>query len=468
MKRPYFPLSVASVLLLSLIYWLYLSQTIRMDIVFDSHDYRFLGRMIYYQGWISYFTTGPNREPLYPLLIALSMIFEHCTGVTFVKIMAIFDVIIMSLTQVLTYKILRLLNIRQGICVLILTYLALSPAFNNSAFSLYSEIATFPFILGIILASFYAWEAIAQSRWQKSILYGALLGLLLTAATFIKAVFECITPTYLIIFFVTVYYCSFRDCFVTLAMTRILPLILCLIAAISFYYVPVTGYKWLNQHYNGNFVITDRASWALYGNTARRIEPLTIKRFEGALASTQGEYYCGILLGPKEGDFWSFRESDVLGHTKLSELKSKHLSLERINANLLRSSVQEAFQHPFQYILLTFVEGLKMFFWERVHSGGFVNFPHWLEKIYAIPRLFNFLCFLVNEVTIIAVVSLWMKVLTPYKSPIPFLIGVLLFLYILFYSFFFILTRYALPIAPLYLISIGLWIEQNLAPKKTI
>ena len=430
-----------------------------MVIAFDSIGYESLARMIYTNGWVSYFTTGPNREPLYPLVVAASMHIGHTTSLAYVRIMAIFGVMIMFLTQALTYKILRLLNIRNGICMVVLAYLTLSPALNNAAFSLYSEIAALPIILGIILTSAGAWDSIAQTQRQRALVYGALLGILLTLATFIKAVFECITPAYLIIFFTTV--------FLTDKAKKITTLLLCLAAAISFFYVPITGYKWLNKQYNGNFAITNRGPWALYGSTARRMEPLTLKRFAEALAFAPGEGVCNSLFGPKECDFWSYRKSDEFGLAKQGELSSQPLSPEKINATLLSLSAQKALHNPFQYTLLTFIEGLKMFFWEST-KVGFVSYPHWLQKIYDIKILNNGLRFFASLVSLIAVLSLWRQAFVSQRSsPVGFLMGVLIFLYILFFSFFFILTRYALPIAPLYLISIGVWIN-NLAPKKII
>ncbi len=452
MKRTSLPPGIIAVFLLSLAYWLYLAHATRMNISCDAIGYQDLGRLLQNHGLLGYFQTGPNREPIYPLLVAASMHLEHITGLAYVRIMAIFGVLILLLTQALTYKILRLLNIRDGVCALVLAYLALSPALNNTAFSLYSEISALPFILGIVLASYYAWEAIKQNNRQGAMGYSALLGILLAAATLIKAVFECVSPVYLIIFFMTIS--------LTEKSKKITTLLLCLAAAVSFFYVPITGYKWLNKQYNGNFAITNRASWALYGNTARRMQPLTVKRFAEALAYAPGEGVCNSIFGAQECDFWSYRESDQLGHDEEGGLINRHLSHEEINAALIRASAQKALHNPFQYTLLTLVEGLKMFFWESTQIG-FVDYPHWLKRIYDIKILNNGLRFLASLVSLMAVVSIWLQAFAPQRNPLGFLIGLLVFLYILFFSFFFILTRYALPIAPLYLISIGIWINQN-------
>jgi len=135
---------ILTVILCSIIYWIYLSLSTRMDIAFDAIDYQTLAERIYTQGWISYFTTGPNREPLYPLLISLSMHIGHWIGLPYTKIMAIGGMIILSLSQLWIYHILRLLKIGTRVCVVVLIYWALSPALNNSAFSLFSEIITYP------------------------------------------------------------------------------------------------------------------------------------------------------------------------------------------------------------------------------------------------------------------------------------------------------------------------------------
>jgi len=449
------PPIIAGVFILSLIYWLYLSLTTRMEIVYDSVEYEALGRIIQNKGLLTYFTVGLNREPLYPLLVASSMSLEHVTGLAFERIMAFYGVILMFVTQVLTYKVLRLLNIRTGICLSILAYLAMSPALNNAAFSLYSEIAALPVILGIILSSAFAWESVKEDKLLKAFNYGALLGILLTAATLIKAVFECIAPVNLIILFAALYFTEIKK-----GSKKIITFLLCFAAAAGFFYAPITAYKCINLHYNGKFAITNRGSWALYGSTARRMEPLTPKKFAEALAFAPGEGVCNGLFGQQECDFWSFHRSDGLGFAKAMELDNQHLSAEKINATLLRLSAQEALHNPLQYGVLTIVEGLKMFFWESTQVG-FVNYPHWLQKIYDIKIFNNALRFFTFIATFIAVITLWFQNQTSQRSPISFLMGVLIFLYILFFSFFFILTRYALPIVPLYLICIGIWLNQK-------
>ena len=59
--------------LIPLIYWIYLLFSSQMVIQYDSLDYEQLGRILKQDGWLEYFKTGPNREPIYPLLISWAM-----------------------------------------------------------------------------------------------------------------------------------------------------------------------------------------------------------------------------------------------------------------------------------------------------------------------------------------------------------------------------------------------------------
>jgi len=138
------PPVIAGIFLLSLGYWLYLAFCTRMIIVYDCIEYRYLGKFLLTKGLIGYLKAGPLREPLYPLLVAASMGLEQLTGLAYVQIMAGFGVLILLLSQVLTYTILRLLNIRQWITASVLIYFAVSPSLNNAAFSLFSEIVELP------------------------------------------------------------------------------------------------------------------------------------------------------------------------------------------------------------------------------------------------------------------------------------------------------------------------------------
>lgn len=442
------PRIILSVILLSICYWTYLALNTRMEIIFDSISYEDLGRLLSTQGFNEYFRSGPNREPIYPLLIASAISIGKITGLAYTKIMAGFGVLILFLTQLLTYCILNHLKIRPWICATALAYLGLSPAINNTAFSLYSEIAAYPFILGIILVTHMLWQAMLAYQIKKACLTGALLGLLFVGATLVKAIFECIFPLYILILSGTFLLAHQRQ-----LKKQLLPLLIALLTALTFFYAPIINYKIQNKKWNGNFSITDRGPWALYGNTARRMEPLTKQRLLTALAYAPGEGLCRSLYGASACDFWSFRQSDAFGMTKLSELHNQQLPQKQIDSTLLKLSLQKVLENPFQYFLLTGVEGIKMFFWESTQIG-FVTYPPWLSQIYQHTLFKNILRLILGLIT--AGAFFYQSYLF-FKKP-TLMIGAILLtiiLYIGFFSFFFILTRYALPIAPLYIILIA-------------
>ena len=434
---------------LSLFYWVYLGLNTRMVISCDALGYEDFGKLIQQHGFIpAYFEHGPNREPIYPLLVASSMYFAQISGIAYTKIMAAYGVFILILTQILTHTIQRLLNIRAGICALALAYMAISPALNNSAFSLYSEIAAAPFIPGIVLVSHQLWQAIAKNNAKAATGWGGFLGVLLAGAALIKAVFELISPAYLLIFIGSACYADRKRPIRTQACVA------GLLAALALFYIPITGYKYLNQKYNDHFVITDRGPWALYGNTTRRQEPLTLKRFLAGLAYAAGEGLCAEIFTAQECDFWSFRKSDDLGYTKISQLRNQYSTDKEVTRQLIRLSTEQALKNPTQYALLTGTEGLKMFFWESTQIG-FVSYPVWLEQIYKNKRGKNCLRLVVALLTSAALIFVWAQCLRR-GAPAPLLAaGLLMFLFIFFYSFFFILTRYALPVVPLHVIIIA-------------
>lgn len=439
------PTSILIVFLLSLLYWGYLAATTSMNISCDAVGYSELGGLLQTKGLMYYIQHGPNREPIYPGLVSVSMHLSSWTGVDYTKIMAYLGVLILFISQLLLYALLSACNIRTGISVMALAYFGFSPALLNTAFSLYSEIATLPVILGIVFISHVLWTRFNTHRPYHAL--AGLLGFLLAVATFIKAAFEMITPFYLLILFIL--------------MAKNVPphkrrsLLLAVSLTLSMFYFPVITYKWLNFKLNGNYAITNRGSWALYGNTMRRMQPMNPKRLLAAMAYAPGENICTQLAGAKECSFWSFTTSDTFGLGKLNELTAQHLAPEEINRRLISLSAQEALKNPLQYGFLTAVEGSKMFFWESTQIG-FVQYPAWLQKIYD-KRLFNnALRLILSLLSMAAWIVLWSRSLSIAKeNPAIFLTLSLITIYIGAYSFFFILTRYALPIAPLYLICIA-------------
>src|SRR5271167_242296 len=69
--------------MLPILYWTYLTLTTNFVMIFDSEGYYSLARFFYDGQWMQYFQTGPNREPLYPLMVAFSMCAGKWLGISY-------------------------------------------------------------------------------------------------------------------------------------------------------------------------------------------------------------------------------------------------------------------------------------------------------------------------------------------------------------------------------------------------
>ncbi len=426
MKTIHLPRTILSVYLISLIYWVYLAVVNNMSA--DLIDYVKIGRMLHQQGWIAFFKTGPHREPLYPLLISWALSLESLTGIVYSKITLAYDILMLMTVQVLTYYMLRRLNVRTWICFFALLYLAVSPEITNMAFNqfAFSEIAVYPFIPLIIILGYKGWNAVKQGRSINALGYGVAVGLVFTVATFVKGVFELIFPSYLILFLAA-----------AILKNRLsVPLVCFLTAAAVLFYIPITGYKLLNKQYNGDFTITDsRGPMAFYGNIARRTGPLTFKKYLVALSYVPPGM-CGQYFNQEECDFWSFNESDALGGRILNDQKlSRHTSMDTLFYLFKENSLIKLFK----YFVLTVTESLKMFFWGAASPfGPILTFFGIIYGVLSIGRL-------------------------------PALMGhifIFVFLYVFFHTLGCILPRYILPIVPLYVIIISYALHSIMSDKK--
>ncbi len=318
MKRFGLPALIITVFLLSLAYWLYLSLTTGMMIANDSIGYENLGRMLQNQGWIAYFKTGPNREPLYPLLVMLSMRLEATTGIAYTRIMAFFGLLILWATQILIYLVLKKLRVRTTICAITLAYFAISPAINNAAFSLYSEIAAFPLILLLLLANIKAYQTIRTDTAKDALCAGMYIGLTLAAITFVKGIFEFIFWV-----FPLIYLSALLACFLQHKKNMARNCFLALLALCICYQTPIVAYKSMNKKYNDHYALTNRGSWAFYASCARRVEKLNPERLLTALACIPGENFCEDTFGKEKCYFWGTISVNLRNRINLFPIYSK-------------------------------------------------------------------------------------------------------------------------------------------------
>lgn len=452
-------------------YWLYLTFFSSMFIDSDAKTYENLGNLIAREGWKEYFLSGPHREPLYPLLIAFSMRLADILAVPYLKIQTIFQIGILILTQALMYKILKKLNISRGIILAVLLYWGFSPAIVNSAFSLYSEIITYPFTLAIVWLAAQSWIFIIRDMPFRRILpYSIALGLALAAMVFIKGIFEIVIPLLTIPFLILLIRGMIdknKKIF-----TAILFYLLTLFVTV---YTPVTAYKYMNKIHNHHFTLTNRGPWAIYGNTVRRMERMTPGHYLGAVATVPGEGVCRSLAGKEECYFWSALQSDDYGHRLLKEWTDIGIAPAEQDDLFIAFTKAEIAKNPPQYGFFMLLEGLKMFFWESTNIG-WVIYPEGLNKIFTFKPFNNGLRLLASLATfwglwqiLIIVAKNRVRLTQPQTENNQDLILLFFILYLIFayaaaHSFFFVLTRYAFPMVPLYLILIACSINRFRRP----
>ncbi len=458
MKQKPFSVIILGVFLSSLLFWIYLIFNTQQVLENDAIGYEQLGRLIHTQGYIPYFETGPNREPFYPSLVALSMYLEPMLSISYTKIIATLSVIFLFISQLLTYCLLQRLNVRPLICVIILIYFGLSPALANTAFSLYSEIAAIPFVLMAAWLTAHSFETLPRQRSVHNCLIGVALGLLFITITLTKSIFE---PIFFI--FVIVYLGFFLKSLIQNNKRILLNTLVLLLTFYTVYAIPIHAYKMLNKKYNNHYAITDRGSWALYGSCALKTEPLTPRGFLIALAHVPGKGACTKFFTIEECSYWEPNvTSDSLGAAKLGEFRAMKIPEEEADQFFLTASKDRVMEHPFQFTLLSTLDWIKMFFWESTKIG-FVTYPPWLAKIHDTGIFKDGLRLLVSLVSLIAFFGL----IGFLRSPLDFRrlptteayqcfsLFVIVLFYTALHALFNTVPRWALPIAPLYLLAIG-------------
>jgi hypothetical protein len=462
---------ITAAFVLSYLHWIFLFFTIRMEMIHDALGWEMMANLLYKKGWVDYLTTGPHREPFYPLVISFSMRIADFIGIPYQTVQTVIQVIILLTTQWLVYRLLTRLKVHHITTALAVLYIGFSPILVNSTFTLYCEIMTCPFVLGVVLLGVHSWRALSNDGgYKKVILPGVLLSIIFLILTFTRAVFLCVFPLYLIPFaFLTVV------SFFKKRKKTFLKSVLFLLVAVTLYQIPVTSYKFANKKYNGQFTFTDRGPWALYGNTVRRLEKMYPKRVLAGLANATGVGTCRFFFGKEECAFWGGIQSDHYGLLKVNELKQAGLSLNEINSELISLSMKKILKNPLQYTFFMGLESFKMFFWESTRVG-FVIQPDWRKRLFGFTPFKNSLRGFTALLAIFAFISL-IKTLTEDRKKIlrpasvalerenyriRCFILLLTSCVIFMYSFFLAFTRYVIPIAPLYIIMIALFLDKSI------
>ena len=437
-----------------------------MIIEHDAAGYEYLGRLIYHNGFVGFLKTGPNREPLYPLLTAMSMFLGGKISISYQAIQMFLQMFILFLTQQLMLKILRKLYISNLLSALAILYIGISPAIINSVFRLYSEIVTYPLMLAIVYLSFKSWQGIQNAQRDKIFRNACLLGITFFLITMVKGIFEAIAPIFLFIFFVYVAQSLKKN------QKSFKPAVIFFLISSLTFIAPVTLYKYANKKLNGNFVLTDRGGYALYGNTARRVEKLSSRQILTALSFAVSWRFCNARFSADECGFWSFTQSDAIGMGKSQEL-SQTMSAQEANKTLIKLSLQKFFEKPPQYFLLMAIESLKMLFWETP-SMQYVFYPQPVIDVYTFKPLNRALYVVMPSLTFLSLAFTGFFLYCNRKKsllheetfPVLITLSILTASYIFMYSFFLILDRYSFPLVPLYLILIAFSFQQIFSPAR--
>jgi hypothetical protein len=443
-----------------------------MVIQFDSLGYEGLGKTLAWQGWVEYFMTGPHREPLYPFLISLSMRLSDVFPLSYYKIQTFFQLCILLGSLFLSSRILQKLKISPPTTAITILYMGFSPAIVNTALSLYSEILTFPFILGIILLGTHAWTTLGGGETAHTIQCALRLGILFIGVTLIKGIYEYIFVVFLLPFLYRLLWS-----FLSRNKAGCAHLALFLILFIFTFQTAMIGYKALNKKYNDMFALTDsRADFSLYASAARRAEELSFRQILAGIAYTAGEGACRSFFREEECYFWSIHHYDSYGLTKLAEV-SQEVPQEEVSSTMKSLAKGKVLEKPVQFAFLMGLEFVKMFFWESTKIG-FVTYPSWLSGLYDFVLFKNALRLMVSLLSLFAFVYLWGYVIRsshyifrdPKKDilypPIMFFLLLIITSHNGLYAIFMTIPRFALPLAPLYVLAITLAVKRMIVSRQ--
>lgn len=450
-------------------YWIYLISSTQIAVIHDAVGYEYLGKMIYEKGMREYFIKGPDREPLYPLLISASMRLADLMAVSYHIVQKIFQVLIYLASFILFYMILTKMEVNNKIKLTAAFYFGVSPAVINAAMSLYSEILTLPFVLAIILLSLGAWPAYHEKDALKSGLNGVFTGAAFLMAALVKGIFQYVFVLYLIPYILGGLY-SF-----TKKDKQFLKNIWVFIIAL---FVVFEGgvhiYKYQNYKYNGHYLLTNRFDDILFTVTYHRAEPLTARRLITNISSIPGRNFCQKFFTEEEclQCEWEGYEDKRL----ILKEKTVGLTGSEKTKRAIALSFENVFRSPAGYAVLTVVEFFKIMFWETTRLG-FVNYPGWLATIYSMPLFKDLLRAMVSLLTIIGVFHLLVRVfwgrahlfaadVLGREARFCLAMAVLIFGFGGLYALCVVLTRYAMPIVPLYLLSIAFLMDRAFCPKR--
>lgn len=435
---------------LVLLYWVYLFFTTRMEVAYDSIDYLRSGELIARDGLPAYVQQGPGREPLYPLLIALAVKTAQFLSSDLLAVLKFYQLVVLAVSLFLFHKLLGTCRVNDRISALLVFYMGISPAIVNSALSVYSEILSYPFLLG---GGFFLSRAFSRvsGRWPQSVGVACVSGVFLFLLTMVKGVFE-VTGWLFLLGALAAACWKARE-------TRPMNMrrVIIALAAGTVLTSGVHLYKYWNDQANGHYVLTNnRVVFSLYGNASRRAGLMTPERWRAGVAFVPGRGACEKFFSKEDCFYWDFESSDIIGMARMQELNAQGLSDGKVQRIMLSETAKAVSRQPAQYIFFSAVEFVKAFFWETTRLG-FVVYPKPLAALFG-SGFNDGLRMLVACLSAMALAwgvrNLFRRQYSDGSGPEDAAVIMILALG-LSLSFITILTRYVLPVAPLFLLLIG-------------
>lgn len=450
------------VFFLCFLYWTYLFFSSSMAIVFDAIGYQNLGEMIYKKGWAEFFRQGPNREPLYPGLVAASMRIADIFSISYHYVQKIIQVIFLFISQLLMIALMNKLKVDKPIQLGTILYFGFSPAIVGSTFSLFSEIAAVPFVLAMVIFLLLSWKAVHDSHPKHAVglaflTTGACILTVATKSIFIVVFLACLVP----FIYVAIYsfYHNVRKDFLNAI----------LYVTVSFFLLTActVSYMFMNKKYNGHFQINDRNTSILLGSAYKRSNPLTFRTILVHLATIPGNKVCPRFFTDQECYNADWYGSDFYRVAALDLLKD--LPPEDQDSGILHLTMEKIIGHPFQFMFFMMIEGAKMPFWESTQMG-FVLYPKMLVDFFGNIWFKNGLRLCLALLTIFSLIFLVLNIyrnkflLFDYsqqgqKMQASLFIALIIFTFTGMYSLCYVLIRYSVPINSLYLISIAYCVQ---------
>lgn len=363
------------------------------------------------------------------------------------------------LTMVFSFRLMRMLGISRWVAWVFVFYLGVSPTMTTSSMRIWSEFAAYPWVALAVIWTIKSWNLWGNAPDDRpgnlrSAGHAAMVGLMFLGLMSVKAITEGVLLVYLWPF----YWRIFSNWRSRNFMRARQLAAFCLMVLIVFEGM-VCVYKTCNYHYNGHFTFTTRGDWALYGNTARRMQPLTLNRLGAAVASVPPMNICSPIFGPDDCSFWTARYSDDLITQKRSELESQGATDEAVSRYFIHHSVKMILSNPLQAVLLMFIEAHKMFFWEPITS--FEVYPDWMERVFSSPSFYYIMMITFAFFSWAGCVFAFLYLCCHYWKPALYnkgrdgaLLWVFnfIFWYMALYSLYFILDRYSFPLVSLYMV----------------